>query len=135
VRGVWIPQALFNVRVADTDAASYVNRSVSAVLATDEEEKKCKYSSAAELRHTFFTPFVVLVDGALGHEALLKDCLYSGWGKSYGHVLMWIRVHVHLAFAVIRATNLCLRGSHVCWQSGTSIDDGAGLLNVTLDHK
>ena len=36
VRGVWIPQAeaLFDVRVADTDAASYVNRSVSAVLAT-----------------------------------------------------------------------------------------------------
>jgi len=59
--------------------------------------------------------------------------LSSGWGKSYGHVLMWI--HVRLAFAVIRATNLCLRGSHVHWQCGTSIDDGAGLPNVTLDHK
>ena len=36
VRGVWIPQgeALFDVRVVDTDAASYVNRSVSAVLAS-----------------------------------------------------------------------------------------------------
>jgi len=46
---------------------------------------------------------------------------------------MWICVH--LAFAVIRATNLCLRGSCVHWQSGTSIDDGAGLPNVSLDHK
>ena len=49
---------------------------------------------------------------------------------SYGHVLMWIKVS--LAFAVIRATNLCLCGSRVHWQSGTSIDDGAGLPNVPL---
>ena len=31
---------MFDVRVADTDAVSYVNRSVSAVLAIAEEEKK-----------------------------------------------------------------------------------------------
>jgi len=139
VRGVWIPQAeaLFDVRVTDTDAASYVNRSVSVVLATAEEEKKHKYLSAAESRHASFTPFVVSVDGALGHEALmflqhLAERLSCGWGKSNGHVLMWI--HVCSAFAVIRATNLCLRGSCVHWRSGTSIDDAAGLSNVTLDH-
>jgi len=95
VRGIWIPQvkALFNIRVADTDAASYVNHSVSAVLATAEEEKKRKHLSAVELRHASFTPFVVSVDGALGHEVLmflkyLAERLSSGWGKSYGHVLM-----------------------------------------------
>jgi len=126
------------IRVADTDAASYVNRSVSAVLATAEEEKKRKYLSAAELRHASFTPFVISADGALGHEALmflqcLAERLSCGWGKSYGHVLMWICVR--LAFAVIRATNLCLRGSRVHWRSSTRIDDGAGLPNVTLDHK
>ena len=99
VRGVWIPQgeALFDVRVVDTDAASYVNRSVSAVLASAEEEKKQKYLSAAELCHVSFTPFVVSVDGTLGHGALmflqrLADRLSSAWGKSYGHVLMWIKV-------------------------------------------
>jgi len=98
VRGVWIPQAeaLFNVRVADTDAASYVNHSVSAALTT-AEEKKCKYSSAAELCHASFTPFVVSADGALGHETLmflqlLAERLSSGWGKNYGHVFMWIHV-------------------------------------------
>jgi len=73
VRGVWIPQAeaLFDVRVADTDAASYVNHSVFAVLATAEEEKKHKYLSATELCHVSFTPFVVLVDGALGYKVVL----------------------------------------------------------------
>ena len=67
VRGVWIPQgeALFDVRVVDTDAASYINRSMSTVLASAEEEKKRKYLSTAELRHASFTPFVVSVDGAI----------------------------------------------------------------------
>jgi len=70
------------------------------------------------LHHASFTPFVVSVDGALGHKALmflqrLAERLSSGWGKSYGHVLMSIRVR--LAFAVIQATNLCLQGSHVHW--------------------
>jgi len=46
---------------------------------------------------------------------------------------MWICVY--LAFDVIQATNLCLRGSCVRWQSGTSIDDGAGPPNVSLDRK
>ena len=32
-----------------------------------------------------------------------------------------------MCFAVIKATNLCLQGSRVCWRSGTGIDDGAGL--------
>ena len=75
------------------------------------------------------------VDGALGHEALmflqrLDDRLSSAWGKSYGHVLMWIKVC--LAFAVVRATNLCFCGSRVCWRSGTGIDNGAGLPYVSL---
>ena len=41
VRGVWTPQAeaLFDVRVTDTDASSYVNRSVTAFLASAEERK------------------------------------------------------------------------------------------------
>ena len=35
-----------------------------------------------------------------------------------------------MAFAVIRATNLCFRGSRVHWRSGTSIDDGAASLRL-----
>ena len=89
VRGVWIPQgeALFDVRVVDTDAASYVNRSVSTVLASAEEEKKRKYLSAAELCHASFTSFVVSVNGALDHGALmflqrLADRLSSAWVRA-----------------------------------------------------
>ena len=62
---------LFDVRVTDSDAASYVDRPVSTVLATTEEEKKRKYLPAAQLHHASFTLFVVSIDGALGHEALM----------------------------------------------------------------
>ena len=72
--------------------------------------------SAAKLHYASFAPFVVSVDGTLGHDALmlvqrLTDRLSSGWGKIYGHVLAWI--NVCLAFDIIQATDLCFRGSCV----------------------
>ena len=68
VRGIRIPQgtiymALFDIRVADTDAVSYVNHSVLAVLPS--AEKQCKYLSAAELHHSSFTPLFYLLMGHL----------------------------------------------------------------------
>ena len=68
VRGVWQPQseALFDVCVVDTDAQSYISRSVADVLVGAEEEKKWKYRLAAEARHASFSPFVVSVDGYPG---------------------------------------------------------------------
>ena len=71
VRGVWQPQteALFDVRVIDTDAQSYVQRAVSSVLATVEREKKRKYAQASQERHASFSPFVLSVDGLLAREA------------------------------------------------------------------
>ena len=98
-----------------------------------EEEKKRKYLTAAEARRGSFSPFVVTVDGALGPKAVLflrclAEKLSAGWEKSYGKILGWIKAR--LSFAVIRATDLCLRGSRVHWRSGTGIDDGAGLPTV-----
>ena len=100
---------------------------VSAVLAS---EKKCKYLSANELHPASFTSFVVSVEGILGHETLiflqdLADWLSGAWSGSYSHVLMWIKDI--LGFAVVQAVNFCFHGSSVHWQSGTSIDDEAGL--------
>ena len=71
IRGVWQPQtaALLDVRVVDTDAQSYASCTVDAVLCSAEQEKKRKYSAAVEERHASFTPFVVSVDGVLGHDA------------------------------------------------------------------
>ena len=92
--------------------------------------KKRKYVSAVEAHCGSFSPFVVTVDGALGPEAVLfihclVEKLSTGWERSYGKALGWIKAQ--LSFAVVRATDLCLRGSHVHWRSGTGIDDGPEL--------
>ena len=46
-------------------------------------------------------------------------------GEELWRGLGWIEAL--LSFAIVRATDLCLRGSRVRWRSGTGIDDGAGL--------
>jgi len=48
VRGVWLPQveALFDVRIVDTDAQSYLIHTPKSVLFSAEIEKKKKYSAA-----------------------------------------------------------------------------------------
>ena len=94
------------------------------------QEKKRKYLAAVEERRASFTPFVVSVDGVLGHDAqhLIKrlcDQIAMKWEKSHSEVMVWVCARI--AFAILRATNLCLRGSRVKWRSGHGMDDGAGL--------
>ena len=109
---MWLPQieALFDIRVMDADAPSYVSHSVANVLTmAEEEKKKRKYLTAAEARRGSFSPFVVTTDGALEPEAVLflrrlAEKLSAGWEKSYGEILDWIKAR--LSFAVIRATDL-----------------------------
>ena len=79
-----------------------------------EEEKIRKCNSAAEAHRASFTPFVVSTDGILGREAsfLLKRLAQSisiKWDKPLGQTTGWLRAK--LSFAILRATNLCLRGS------------------------
>ena len=52
IRGVWSPQteALFDVRVCDTDAQSYLGHTPASVLLKAEAEKKSKYSTTASAR-------------------------------------------------------------------------------------
>ena len=132
VRGVWQPQteALFDIRVIDTDAQSHVQRSVDAVLASAEREKKRKYSEAAMARHASFSPFVLSVDGQMGREARVfmkrvAEKLAIKWQRSYSEVMGWVQAR--MSFAILRATNRCIRGSRVKWRSGLGMDDGAGL--------
>ena len=70
IRGVWQPQveALFDIRVTDTDAPSYRQRSPVSILDSGAVEKRV-YRSAVENRRENFTPFVLSVDGLLQREA------------------------------------------------------------------
>jgi hypothetical protein len=122
VRGVWQPQveALFDIRVIDTDAQSYSNRSPKDILSMAEKEKKAKYNKACLDRRALFTPLCVSVDGLLGHETSvfvkrLAEQLSFKWDMSYNRVMCWLRTH--LTFSILRASIICLRGSRTKWRT------------------
>ena len=71
IRGVWQPQveALFDVRVIDTDAPSHCHRAPNVILKSSSEEKKSMYKKAVVDRRGTFTLFVLSVDGLLHKEA------------------------------------------------------------------
>ena len=132
IRGVWQPQveALFDVRVIDTDAPSHCHRAPNAILESSSLEKKRMYKKAVEDRRGTFTPFVLSVDGLLHKEAshflkYMATALSSKWDKAYSITSSYVRSR--LAFAGVRAVSLCLRGSRTKWRSGLGFEDGAPL--------
>ena len=137
VRRVWEPQteALFDIRVVDTDAWSYLARSPCDVLCSAEGEKKRKYLQACQNRRATFTPLCVSVDGMLRSEAeffakRLSDFMAAKWERPYSVVMGWMRAR--LSFAILRAALLCLHGSRTKWRS-LGIVDGASLPITAAD--
>ena len=127
-RGVWEPQAmaLFDICVVEIDARSYLSQSPGPVLASAEAEKKKKYYDACTEHCATFTPLCFLVDGLAGDEAacFLKHPARSSsvnWESYYGEILGWLRAR--LAFALVQATNVCIRGSRTKWRS-LALEDG-----------
>ena len=123
IQGVWQPQveALFDIRVFDPNAPSHRTRSPEAILETGANEKKRVYEQAVVERRGNFTPIVLSMDGLLHREAkhFLKRIaanLAHKWEQPYFQTCGYVRAR--LAFAIIRATSLCLRGSQVKWRSG-----------------
>ena len=116
VRGVWQPQteALFDFRVCNADAQSYVNRPVSSVLDSLAKSKKAKHEQACWERRMDFTPFIVSTDGVIHREGehfmkRLASRLSARWSKPYSITMSFVRTQVSLA--ILRATNHCLRGA------------------------
>ena len=129
VRGVWQPQetASFDIRVTDADAVSYQGRTTTSVLSAAENEKKRKYSESCQDRHISFTPLVMTADGAMATECdrfirRIAEGLAMKWKRRYSQTIQWVRTR--LAFAVVRATNVCVRGTRTKWRS-LGIEDGA----------
>ena len=81
-RGVWNPQsmAIFDIRVIDSDAPSYLSKSPDAVLRTAERDKKLKYTEACDSKHSSFTPLCITIDGLVGNE--MKYFMGTGWQSS-----------------------------------------------------
>ena len=96
------------------------------VLKTAEIEKKNKYGPACEEKHMSFTPLVTSIDGVLAPEFTfflkrLPEGLASKWDRPYSHVMCWVRCRI--SFAILRATNICIRGTRSKWRS-LGVEDG-----------
>ena len=137
VRGVWEPQteALFDIRVVDTDARLYLARSPWDVLFSAEGKKKRKYLQACQNQRATFTPLCVSVDGMLGSEAeffvkRLSDFLVARLERPYSVVMGWVRAR--FSFAIFKAALLCVCGSRTKWRS-LGIVDGASLPITAAD--
>ena len=103
VRGLWAAQteALFDIRVMDTDAQSYISRTVDSVLLSAENEKK--YLDAVEAGHASFTPFVTSIDGVLAREAnsvmkLLATKIALKWEKPLSEVTGWGKGNIGVCY-------------------------------------
>ena len=128
---MWQPQtvALFDIRVIDTDAQSHAARTIPSLLESAEANKKYKCHNACEMGHASFTPLVVTADGIFGREAknfvnYMCDRIAMKWKKRHSEICHWVRVR--LSFAVLRATEFCIRGSRRKWRS-LGVGDGASM--------
>ena len=104
IRGVWQPQveALFDVRVVDTDAPSHCHRAPNTILESSLQEKKRMYKKAVEVRRGTFTPFVLSVDGLLHKEASnflrhMATALSFKWDKAFSITSSYVRSRIAFA--------------------------------------
>ena len=115
VRGFWKrgTAAIFDVRVADTDAPTHRNQDPQKVLAGHEKRKK-KYLEPCLARRRQFTPLIFSVDGLPGEEAKaamqrIASRLSEKWKRPHSHLCGCVRSR--LAHSLVRVTSLCLRGA------------------------
>mmetsp|Transcript_13619 Transcript_13619/g.19848 ORF Transcript_13619/g.19848 Transcript_13619/m.19848 type:complete len:155 (-) Transcript_13619:31-495(-) len=136
IRGLWQRQTdcIIDVRITDSDAKSYRNRTIANHLKAQEAEKKKKYHFLCQENRKNFSPFVATVDGVLGREAkmVLKQiarALATKWSCPHSQAQNY--VNTMISVAIVRATHRCLRGSRVPSKfvnpDFLPFEDGAGL--------
>ena len=114
--GFWQPghTAIFDVRITDTQSCSYRNRDYQNVLSQQEKEKKNQYLRPCLEMWKDFAPLVYSVDGIAGREAKnaekrLANHLLEKWHKQLPQMVYYVQIQ--MAFAVVRANSLLIRGS------------------------
>ncbi len=116
IYGFWSPgrQAIFDVRVTDTDARSHRHKGLDKVLAGQEKEKKDKYLRRCHELRKDFTPLVYSVDGMAGREALivekrLASILANKWHRRYSEMVPYVRMRIRMS--LVRSMSLLIRGA------------------------
>ena len=116
-RGFWQrgQRAFFDVRVFNPYAPSHVKRTLKAVFASNEQEKKRNYNRRViDVEHGSFRPLVFSAHGGCGVEAErfiseLSGKLALKHDHEFSVVTNWLRTK--LSFSIVRSAILSIRGS------------------------
>ena len=116
-RGFWCRQqnAFFDIRVYYPHASSYLHRSLPSLFKSMEKTKKREYQDRIlNVEQGSFTPLVFASTGGMGREAsvVIKKLavdLSEKKGERLSDTLGLLRCRI--AFSLIRAAHICLRGS------------------------
>ena len=114
-RNIWIKgqRAYFDVRVFSP--LVYREISLSKVYERSEKEKKRSYNERIlQIQHGSFTYLIFSTLGGMGREcstfySKLAEMVAEKKGTNKSETTTWLRTG--LSFAILRATNICIRGS------------------------
>eukprot|EP00957_Ditylum_brightwellii_P212039 15366888-Ditylum_brightwellii.AAC.2 len=100
-------ETIINFRVTDTDAKFYISWPLESDLKS-QEKKKDKWLNACLEQRQYFLPFVVSVDGMLGHEASmvlkqLSQKLAGNWKCMRSYATNFVKTTISLV--VVRVTH------------------------------
>ena len=100
--------------ICDINQPSYLSRNPTAILKTQENDKKRKYLDACLNQRRHFTSFVVSCEGLYGKEASffmkrLAKHLADKWNCPYSSTISLLRTR--FAISLVRSKNRCLRGA------------------------
>jgi len=133
-RGFWQRQqnAHFDIRVFYPHASSYLTRTLSSLYTTIEKEKKRQYNDRiVSVEQGTFTPLVFSSTGGMGPETTvaikhLAVELSNSRNEPYSKTMSVLRCR--LAFSLMRAASVCLRGTRLCRKHIFSHDSPADLI-------
>ena len=93
--------SVHDMRVVNTDAKSYWEKSPKQFLEKEEKSKKKMYLEACLQQRQNFSPFVAYVDGLLGVEATatlkrIANRLASKWKQPYSKTCGYVKIRIDI---------------------------------------
>ena len=131
VRGFWErrQEVFFDIRVFNSNACRYLNKSLQQCHIINENEKKKTYNERVlQVDHGTFTPLVFSIYGSMGRKchkfySRLSDLLSEKRNLPKSVVANFVRSK--FCFALLKSSLLCLRGSRtVCRKASEFECDG-----------
>ena len=112
----WGTDYILDMRVVNTDTASYIQNPTEKILVISERKNKCKHLNSSIQQRCQFFLFVVSADGLMGTNAeATLGCLASRLATKRLKPYFWTCRYVwsRVAVTMVRSTQCCIRGYQV----------------------